>query len=631
MNFYENYDVIVLGGGHAGCEAALASARMGAKTLLLTISVDNIALMGCNPAIGGLGKGNLVKDLDALGGEMGKNADASAIQFRVLNRKKGSAVQSSRTQSDKYMYKDRMISVIMTCQSLTVKQAVVTDILIENGEVKGVDTACGQRFYGRRLVVCGGTFIDGIIYIGSFAMKAGRMYEPSAQALSASLKKIGFSPIRLKTDTPARVHLDSINTSDLEVYRADDNPVPFSPESGHIKLPQIDCWLTYTNEKTHEIIRNHIHESPFYNNSLTDWKGPRYCPSIEDKVSKFPEKPHHNIILEPEGLTSKEVHVNGFSASLPVDVQIAAYRTVKGLENCRFTRPAYAIAYDVYQPTGLYATYETKLVKGLYFAGQLNGTSGYEEAAVQGFMAAVNAVLSLDNKEPFILGRDESYIGVLTDDIVTKGVDEPYRMFTSRGEYRLLLREDNAESRLIEYGYSFGLISKTRYDRYLRDKSAIEDEIHRLKTTLVKLTDENVAKLAEKGVKINQSVYAYDLLKRPEISYDFLLSVIGGGLEGYKGFQAETAVKYSGYIDKQQKEIDRFKNIENTKIPHDFCYDNISGLRTECAQRLKQVRPATLGQASRIPGVGLSAIAVLDVELAKLRGNVSHQGRQQNN
>lgn len=619
MIFSEKYDVIVLGAGHAGCEAALASARMGADTLLITISIDNIALMGCNPAIGGLGKGNLVKDLDALGGEMGRNIDASGIQFRILNRKKGPAVQSSRAQADKYLYKDRMLSVIMSQPGLDVKQAMVTDIFTEGGEVRGIETACGQFLGCRRLVVCGGTFIDGIIYIGGFSMPAGRMYEPSASAFSLSLKRLGFSPLRLKTDTPARIHIDSIDFSDLETHESDPEIIPFSAETDKITLPQIKCYTTHTNKETHRIVREHLRESPFYNESVTDWKGPRYCPSMEDKVMKFPEKERHNIILEPEGLTTKEVHANGFSTSLPADVQLAAYRTMKGLEKCQFTRPAYAIAYDVFQPTGLNPTYETSLVKGLYFAGQMNGTSGYEEAAVQGFMAAVNAVLALDGKEPFILGRDESYIGVLTDDLVTKGVDEPYRMFSSRGEYRLLLREDNAESRLIEYGRSFGLISGRRYERYKAEAEAVAREEDRLKNTLIKLTPKNAEKLAAAGVYVNQSVYAAEILKRPEISYHYLCSIIGPGLTGRCAAQTETKIKYAGYIEKQKKEVERFRNLEKVDIPKGFSYDNIPGLRSEYAERLKKVMPRTLGQASRIPGVALSAIAVLDVELAKLR------------
>lgn len=612
MSFEKIYDVIVIGGGHAGCEASLAAARMGADTLLLTISVDNIALMPCNPAIGGIGKGNLVKDMDVLGGEMGKNIDATGIQFRVLNKRKGPAVWCSRAQADKYLYKERFQHIIFNTQSLSVKQGIVTEILVENSAVRGVETACGQTFLGRKVVICGGTFIGGEIFIGDNVMSAGRMYEPSSTSLSLSLKKIGFEPIRLKTDTPARLHIDSLNFEGLEVYKSDDVIIPFSTETTEITLPQIECYGTYTNEATHKIIRKAAEESMFYNGARES-NGPRYCPSMEDKVLKFPEKTGHKLVIEPEGLNTKEVHVNGFSCSIPVEAQIAAYRTVKGMENAKFIRPAYAIQYDAFQPTNLLHSYESKKVKGLYFAGQVNGTSGYEEAAVQGFMAGVNAVLSLDNKEPFVLGRNESYIGVLTDDLVLKGVTEPYRMFTSRSEFRLLTREDNAEERLIEYGYKFGLISKTRYDRFKKEQEEVEREIERLKNTLIKKTDEIDSRLKEYDVEISQSFKAEELLKRPQLNYNDILTFIGGGLTGRQARQVEIKVKYSGYISSMKQEDD----LENIEIPDGFTYENISGLRHEYSEKLKNVKPKTLGQALRIPGLTKTAISVLAVEIYK--------------
>lgn len=614
MDFQKIYDVIVVGAGHAGCEASLAAARMGADTLLVTISIDNIALMPCNPAIGGIGKGNLVKDMDALGGEMAKNIDETGIQFRVLNKRKGPAVWCSRAQADKHLYKDRFQTVLMSTPSLDVKQGIVTEILVENGAVRGVETACGQTFLARRIVICGGTFIGGEIFIGDKVITAGRMYEPSATALSDSLKKIGFNPIRLKTDTPARVHIDSLNFNGLEEYVSDDYIIPFSAETTSIKLPQIKCYGTQTNEETHKVVRNAVEESLFYN-GVRESNGPRYCPSMEDKVLKFPEKTSHKLVLEPEGLKSKEVHVNGFSCSISVEAQIKAYRTVKGMEKCKFIRPAYAIQYDVYQPTGLNHNYETKLIKGLFFGGQLNGTSGYEEAAVQGFMAGVNAVLSLDNKEPLVLGRNESYIGVLTDDLVLKGITEPYRMFTSRSEYRLLTREDNAEERLLEYGYKLGLISKTRYDRFQEDMLDINNEIERLRTTLIKKNPENEQYLAQFGVNISQSFKAEELLKRPQLSYNDIIKLTGGGLTGRKARQVEIKIKYSGYIEGMEES--NHEDIENIVIPDNFSYDNISGLRLEYVDKLKEIKPKTLGQVIRIPGLTKTAASVLAVEIYK--------------
>ena len=619
MNFKKIYDVIVAGGGHAGCEAALAAARMGAKTLLLTSTIDSIGQMSCNPAIGGLAKGNLVKDIDALGGEIAKNIDDACIQFQMLNSKKGAAAKSSRGQADKKIYIIRMINTLMSQSNLEVKQGEASKIYIKDNEVYGIGNIWGEDFKCKKAIICTGTFLNGKVFIGETSFPAGRTYEKPSIELSKSLKELGFTAIRLKTGTPARIDIRTIDFSKLEVYEMDGEKIPFSFENESFKLPQIKCYATYTNEETHKIVKENIHRSIYYN-SADKGIGPRYCPSMEDKIAKFPERTRHQIILEREGGSSNEVYPNGFSTSLPVDAQIKAYRTIKGLENCQLIRPAYAIEYEAFQPTILYPSYETKIIKGLYFAGQINGTSGYEEAACQGLMAGINAVLSIDNKEPFILGRNESYIGVLTDDFITKGVDEPYRMFTSRGEYRLHLREDNAEYRLIEYGYKYGLISKRRYERFILEKEQVYNEVERFRNETIRLKD-NKEKLEKYNISLDRGLSIYEFLKRPETNIDMIYDMELTTLTGRAAKQVETIIKYSGYISLQEEEIKKYKSLEDKKIPDDFDYSNIAGLRREYREKFSKIKPKTLGQALRIPGMSISAVSILEIAINKEKRN----------
>nr|WP_022851404.1 tRNA uridine-5-carboxymethylaminomethyl(34) synthesis enzyme MnmG [Limisalsivibrio acetivorans] len=613
----KSYDVIVVGAGHAGCEAALAAARMGAKTALFTISAEAIAQMSCNPAIGGLAKGNIVKDIDALGGEMAKNIDETGIQFRVLNMSKGPAVRSSRAQADRHLYRERMTQVTMDQPNLDLKQAVVEEIAVEKGEVQGIVVDTGMFYLAPKVILCTGTFLKGIIHIGDCNYSAGRMNEFASIGMSDSLAKAGFILDRLKTGTPARLDVNSIDFSQLEEQAGDEIPRPFSFETTVIKQPQVSCWITYTNEETHRVISENMHRSPLYSGVIKG-VGPRYCPSIEDKVKKFPDKDRHQIFLEPEGLSTNEYYANGFSSSLPIDVQIAMYRTVPGLEKVEFVRPAYAIEYDFVQPTVLLPTLETKPVRGLYFAGQINGTSGYEEAGAQGLVAAINAVLSLDDKEPFIVGRDQSYIGVMIDDLVTKGVDEPYRMFTSRAEYRLTLREDNAEYRLLEKGHELGLISQARLERFNAEKDMLNNEIDRLKKTRIENTDEAISMLKAESINYKQGMTAYDLIKRPEADYALVAKLAGGHENQKVAEQAEITIKYEGYLTRQKSDIERFKKFEDVKIPERLNYDEIHGLRREYIEKLRNVKPATLGQASRIKGMTPAAVSLLHVQILKL-------------
>ncbi|MEF3255807.1 MAG: tRNA uridine-5-carboxymethylaminomethyl(34) synthesis enzyme MnmG, partial [Deferribacterales bacterium] len=601
------------GAGHAGIEAALISAKMGAKTLLITIYIETIAQMSCNPAIGGLAKGCLVKDLDTLGGEMAKCIDATGIQFRILNKKKGPAVRSSRAQADKKLYRLYMTEKVMTTPNLTVKQAVVTDIVVKDGSVIGVECDTGYFFKCKSLVLATGTFLNGLIHIGDKRYQAGRANEFASTDLSNSLQKLGFELQRLKTGTPARLHADTINWSILEEQKGDNPPEPFSFETESITMPQISCYITYTNETTHEIIRNNLHRSPLYAGVIKGI-GPRYCPSIEDKVKKFPDKSRHQIFLEPEGLDTKEVYANGFSSSLPIDVQIAMYRSVVGLEKVEFIRPAYAIEYDFVQPTELYPTLETKTIKGLFFAGQINGTTGYEEAAAQGLIAGINAVLSIDGKS-FVLGRDESFIGVMIDDLVTKGVDEPYRMFHSRSEYRLLLREDNAEYRLLDKGYKLGLISQKRYERFLSEKHLLDECLTDLSSSKLPFNDTNRSFFADLGINLEGSMVLIDLLKRPEVEIDHIKQFLSKNYPDKILNQASIRVKYEGYIRKQEEDAKKLSKIENVRIPDDLDFTKIVGLRREYIEKLNAIRPRTLGQALRIKGMTPSAVSLIHIYL----------------
>lgn len=613
------FDVIVVGAGHAGCEAALAASRMKAKTLLITINLDHIAFMSCNPAVGGIGKGHLVKEIDALDGEMALNADAAGIQFRILNMKKGPAVRSTRIQTDKMRYALRMRARLEHQKDLFIRQGLIERLLVDGRAIIGIETPWGERFFGRTVVLTTGTFLRGLIHIGLEHFEAGRMGDFPSVGLSLCLKDLGIDLGRLKTGTCPRLDGRTIDFSQLETQASDDPPRPFSFLTKKIKNRLVPCYLTYTNLTTHEAIRSGLNRSPLYTGKIKG-TGVRYCPSIEDKIVKFKDKERHRIFIEPEGLDTVEYYPNGLATSLPLDIQIKMLRSIKGLEHVEITRPGYAIEYDFVYPTQLYPTLETKKIKNLFLAGQINGTTGYEEAAAQGLAAGVNAALRAKGEDEFILGRDESYIGVMIDDLVTKGVDEPYRMFTSRAENRLLLREDNADIRLTEKGYAIGLVSRKRYDMVMKKKKKIEETHDILRSVKLRPTRQIEEMIKELGLgSIRNPVTLEDLLKKPGITIENLKKIEErfGDIDEDIAYQVELNIKYHGYKDRQIEMIHRAKRLEDKKIPQDMRYDEVSGLSREIVEKLSMIRPLSIGQASRIPGITPAAITALMIYFKK--------------
>lgn len=615
------YDFVVVGAGHAGCEAALATARMGYKTLLVTMSLDSIALLACNPSIGGTGKGQLVKEIDALGGEMGVNIDKTFIQSRMLNTAKGPAVHSLRTQADKFKYHEEMKKTLENEPNIDLVMDEVIDIISEGNIVKGVVTKLGCEYYAKAVILATGVYLNSKIHIGEVSYNEGPHALGYAKSLTESLDKLGLRMRRFKTGTPARVHRDSIDFSVMQMQEGDEKITPFSFMNDNLEIKQEPCFLTRTTEDTKEVIMNNLNRSAMYSGEI-DSTGARYCPSIEDKVVRFNDKSSHQLFIEPEGINTKEMYVQGISTSLPYEVQVEMYRTIKGFENCKIMRPAYAIEYDCVDPTQLKINLEIKGVENLFSAGQFNGTSGYEEAASQGLMAGINAVRKIEGKEPFILDRSEAYIGVLLDDLVTKGTNEPYRIMTSRAEYRLYLRQDNADMRLTEKGYEAGLVTDERYQRFLNKKEQVKQEFDRLKTDRVtpKEVNDQLEKLNASPIKVGISLYEF--LKRPEVNYE-LIERIGKGpsydVSNEVKNQCEVMTKYEGYIDKQLKQIDQFKKLENKKLNEDLDYSSIDGLKIEARQKLDEIKPISIGQASRISGVSPADISVLLIYLEQMK------------